>query len=207
MNRVGIIDYGLCNLDSVGRAIEEIGGTPRVVSVPEHLTGLDRYVLPGVGAFPDAMSNLRLTGLDQALGERIRSSGAPLLGICLGMQLLASEGVEVAPCAGLGWIPGRVPRMQAAAGERIPHIGWNGVDHKSHPLFEGIPSGSDFYFVHSYSVIPVNPTHGIAMTAHAGGFVSAIADGPIVGVQFHPEKSQRLGLRLLANFLAWRGGC
>lgn len=203
MSRVAIVDYGMCNLDSVARAVEECGGAPVVTDRVEDLGTADRIILPGVGAFPDGMHNLRERGLDVALRTQA-ARGAPLLGICLGMQLLATEGWEGSRTPGLGLIAGSVQRL-ASGGDaiRIPHIGWNEVDLvRSSQLFDGIASGRDFYFVHSYALACERPDEVLARTAYGSGFVSAAACDNVVGVQFHPEKSQKLGFRLLRNFLA-----
>ena len=203
MSRVAIVDYGMCNLDSVARAIEECGGAPVVTDRPEDLRDADRVVLPGVGAFPDGMQNLRARGLDAALREQA-ARGVPLLGICLGMQLLATEGLEGSRTAGLGLIAGTVQRL-APNGQpiRVPHIGWNEVDLvRPSPVFEGITSGRDFYFVHSYALVCDRDEDVLARTSYGAGFVAAVECGNVFGVQFHPEKSQKLGLQLLRNFLA-----
>lgn len=203
MRRVAIVDTGLCNLDSMRRALEECGADAFIAGAPEALRSAERFVLPGVGAFPDAMRSLRERRLDAALREQVVGAGLPLLGVCLGMQLLASEGTEVEPTAGLGWVPGRVVRLVPGPGERVPHVGWDDVAHSGHPLFEGIPSGKDFYFVHSFHLVPDDPAARIASASAGGGCAAAVARGNIAGVQFHPEKSQRAGFRLLRNFLSW----
>lgn len=204
MSHVAIVDYGMCNLDSVARAVEECGGVPVVTDWADDLRSADRVILPGVGAFPDGMQNLRERGLDAVLQEQA-AKGVPLLGICLGMQLLATEGLEGTRTAGLCLIKGAVQRLESN-GEaiRIPHIGWNEVDLvRSSPLFDGIGSGRDFYFVHSYALVCDESTDVVARTAYGAGFVAAVQSGSVLGVQFHPEKSQKLGLHLLRNFLAF----
>jgi glutamine amidotransferase len=199
--RVAIVDYGMCNLDSVRRAFEEVGAKPFVTDEPADLDAADRIVLPGVGAFPDAMANLRARDLDDALTKQVLEQGAPFLGICLGMQLIATTGREVAETAGLGWIDANVIRFESAA-ERIPHVGWNEVVPVfESPLFDGIPPAADFYFVHSFHVTCADDADILATTEYCGGFTSAVQRGHVFGVQFHPEKSQQWGLRLLANFL------
>lgn len=204
MNKVAIIDYGLCNLDSVRRAVEECGGDPFITDQPEALEAANRLILPGVGAFPDAMRNLQQHGLVEAMAEQVLGKGIPFLGVCLGMQLMASTGWEVAETPGLGWIEGDVRRLEPADGARVPHIGWNEVELASDsPLFTGVPPKSDFYFVHSFSVRPRHEAEIVGRTPYGGGYiVSAVQRGLIFGVQFHPEKSQRLGFRVLKNFLA-----
>lgn len=203
MTFIAVVDYGMGNLDSVARAVEECGGSPVVTDRIEDLRSADRIILPGVGAFPDGMANLRERSLDGALQEQA-VRGVPLLGICLGMQLLAAEGWEGSHTTGLGLIEGSVQRLEPN-GEpiRIPHIGWNEVDLvRSSPLFEGVDSGRDFYFVHSYALVCSQPDDVLARTAYGGGFVSAVERGNVFGVQFHPEKSQKRGLQLLRNFIA-----
>jgi glutamine amidotransferase len=204
MKEVAILDYGMCNLDSVARAVEECGATPVVTGEASELRKASRIILPGVGAFPDAMSNLRERSLDEVLGERVLNHGVPLLGICLGMQLLAGAGFEIEETAGLGWIAGEVRKIEPQADDRrIPHVGWNEVFFTSgDPLFRGIQPGRDFYFVHSYHFCPLHPEHVLATTPYAGGFVSAVASDLVFGVQFHPEKSQRAGFQVLRNFVA-----
>ncbi len=154
MSRVAIVDYGMCNLDSIARAVEECGGNPQVTECPRDLEFATRIILPGVGAFPDAMQGLRRRSLDTVLVEQALGKGIPLLGICLGMQLLATRGFEGEEAAGLGLIAGEVRRLERAEGDfRIPHIGWNEVVlSRESALFNGIPAGKDFYFVHSYAL-------------------------------------------------------
>jgi imidazole glycerol-phosphate synthase subunit HisH len=203
---VAIVDYGMCNLDSVRRAFEELGAHATIVGDPAGLERADRIVLPGVGAFPDAMRNLRAQGFDDALTKHVLDAGAPFLGICLGMQLLATAGHEVTPTAGLSWFDAEVVRLQPdTAGVRVPHIGWNEVDTVGGPgadaLFAGIPPRADFYFVHSFHVACRHDADVLATTPYCGSFASAIGRDNVFAVQFHPEKSQQHGLRLLRNFL------
>jgi glutamine amidotransferase len=203
MNRVAIIDYGLCNVDSVARAVEECGGKPRITASPQDLVDADRIILPGVGAFPDAMANLRSLGLADAAREQVLEQGAPFLGICLGMQLLAELGEEVRSTEGLGWLPATVRRLTPTDQDtRVPHMGWNEVyPTGGSRLFTGIEPGTDFYFVHSFHLESNDPAAITATTPYCGGFTSAVADGNVFGVQFHPEKSQQAGFRVLQNFL------
>ena len=200
--QVAIIDYGLCNLDSVARAVQECGASPVVTSDPQVLRSAARLILPGVGSFADAMSELNSRGLSEAIREEV-GAGAPLLGICLGMQLLAAEGEEGGGSPGLGIIDGRVTRLQpSSTAERVPHVGWNEVRPQTEsPLFRGIPPSADFYFVHSYHLVPADDSDVLATTPYTGEFVSAVGRDDVCAVQFHPEKSQTHGLRLLANFL------
>ena len=204
MKAVAIVDYGMCNLDSMRRALEECGAAPKVTDDPRDLESAERIVLPGVGAFGDAMRNLRERGLDVALAAQVER-GIPLLGICLGMQLLATTGVEGGGAAGLGFISGEVVRLLPTADSpRIPHVGWNEVRPlQPHPLFTDIAAGKDFYFVHSFHFRCVNAAAALAVTPYCGGFTSAVARDHVMGVQFHPEKSQKTGFTMLRNFLAF----
>lgn len=200
-----IVDYGMGNLASVRRALEECGASAFVSDDPSALADCSHIVLPGVGAFNDAMQRLTAGAWPEALRRAVCDEGVPLLGICLGMQLLADVGEEGGVHAGLGLIPGRVVRMRPQAGERIPHVGWNCVSHRGHALFEGVPLDGDVYFVHSYHFVPRDAADVRATTPYCGGFVSAVGRGAAFGTQFHPEKSSRHGLRMLRNFLAWCG--
>jgi glutamine amidotransferase len=203
MSLVAIVDTGLSNLDSVARAIEECGGTPLVTDEPSDLAGADRIILPGVGAFPEAIDRLRILHLEDALREHVIVRERPFLGVCLGMQLLASRGSEVRESGGLGWIDGDVRLLEPRDAERMPHIGWNEVDASADsPLFRGISPRRDFYFVHSYVLWPTRQDDIAARTPYGGGFVSAVQRGNVFGVQFHPEKSQQAGFAVLRNFLA-----
>ena len=198
-----VIDYGMGNIASARRAIEECGGRVVVSADPVGLQDADHIVLPGVGAFPLAMERLHVAGWVEPLRSAVLDRGVPMLGVCLGMQLLVDEGDEVTKTKGLGLIPGKVQRMVPAnRAERVPHVGWNEVRHRDDPLFQGIPSGADFYFVHSYHCVPRDDATIVATTPYAGDFVCAVRQGNVAGVQFHPEKSSRAGFRLLKNFLA-----
>lgn len=200
--RVAIVDYGMGNLDSVSRAVEECGGRPLVTSNPLDLTAAAAVILPGVGAFARGMQNVRDRGLEDVLVKDVAPNGVPLLGLCLGMQLLATDGSEGSDTRGLGLVPGRVERIDAP-GLRVPHIGWNEVHQtREHPLFRSIPSGADFYFVHGYVLRCDDPDDVIATVPYGDDLVAAVARGTVAGVQFHPEKSQRSGFQLLRNFLA-----
>lgn len=201
MTSVAIIDYGMGNLDSVARAVELSGGAPRLADSPNGLAGVERVILPGVGAYADGMQELKARGLDAALKTAVEE-GTPLLGICLGMQLLATRGFEGGETAGLGLIPGEVRRFAPETpATRVPHVGWNEVRaSRPCPLFDGVPDGSDFYFVHSFHFVPEAAADAAAATGYCGGFVSCVHRANVFGVQFHPEKSQRLGLKVLKNF-------
>lgn len=204
MKKVAIVDYGLCNLDSIARAVEECGGNSIITDRESDLKTATYLILPGVGAFAAAMQNLRRLGLDEVLTEQVIAKQIPFLGICLGMQLIATKGYEGGENLGLGWVKGEVRRLKATtAKERIPHMGWNEVFFsKDTLLFKNIASGKDFYFVHSYHLICEEEGESLAYTPYCGGFSSAVGRGLIFGVQFHPEKSQRLGFQVLRNFLS-----
>jgi imidazole glycerol-phosphate synthase subunit HisH len=204
MNVVGIVDYGMCNLDSVARAVEECGGSALVTDQPGELKKANRIILPGVGSFSEAMNRLRARSLDTVLSEVVLEKQIPFLGICLGMHMLATDGTEGGHTQGLGWIEGEVRRLEPNGEDtRIPHIGWNELSMmRPSSLFDGIPANRDFYFVHSYHLAPSDDSVIVARTAYGKGFVSALQKGWIFAVQFHPEKSQRAGLSVLRNFLA-----
>lgn len=203
MNRVAIIDYGMCNLDSVKRAVEVCGGTAIITSNAADIKNSDRIILPGVGAFPNAMANIKRLFIDVVLFEQVIEKKVPFLGICLGMQMIATKSWEVQETEGLGWIDGEVIRLDSDKKVRVPHMGWNEVHIvRETPLFEGVQSGKDFYFVHSYHFRPIDDKVVIAETVYGGKFVSAVQKENIFGVQFHPEKSLQSGLRLIKNFLS-----
>jgi imidazole glycerol-phosphate synthase subunit HisH len=204
MSAVAIVDYGMCNLDSMARAIEECGGKPIVTDHPEGLQGATHIILPGVGAFGDAMDHLEERNFRDALATQVLENRIPFLGVCLGMQLLAATGYESGKRAGLGWIPGEVVKLTPTDKDtRIPHIGWNSVfANGDSGLFTDIPAGTDFYFVHSFHLKCDVEANVLATTPYAGRFVSAVHRDNIYGVQFHPEKSQKPGFKLLKNFLA-----
>lgn len=199
-----IIDYGMGNLLSVQRAFEKCGSDAVIIDNPLELREAGHIVLPGVGAFPDAMENLKKGGWIPELNRAVRMKDTPILGICLGMQLLAERGYEVRECEGLGYIPGEIVCFeQTAEKERIPHVGWNEIEIKADiPLFNGIKDGTDYYFVHSYQFRTRSEENIAAVTPYCGVFVSAVSNSNIVGTQFHPEKSQKAGFKLIKNFLA-----
>jgi glutamine amidotransferase len=213
---VSIIDYGSGNLHSARKAFERavreagLDREVRVTARPEDVLAADHVVLPGVGAFADCRRGLdRVSGMAEALEEAVRRRGRPFLGICVGAQLMATRGLEHEVVAGLNWIAGDVAAIKPRdSGLKIPHMGWNTLDvRRSHPLLDGVktgPSGLHAYFVHSYQLY-ANDIGDLIATADYGGPVTAIvARGNIAGTQFHPEKSQTLGLKLIANFLKWR---
>jgi glutamine amidotransferase len=199
---IKIVDYGMGNLRSVQKAFEHIGAEAQFVTRPAEADGAQKLVLPGVGAFRDAIHELQRTGLDQPVREHI-ASGKPFLGICLGLQLLFDVSYEDGQWEGLGVLPGKVVRFADQPDLKIPHMGWNSLEFaKPTRLFEGVPAGSSFYFVHSYYVVPDDESVIAARTEHGTPFVSAVARNNLFATQFHPEKSQSLGLRLLRNFAA-----
>jgi glutamine amidotransferase len=212
MASIAIIDYGMGNLHSIAKALEHVAGTDRVV-VSSRRAGIlaaDRVVFPGVGAIRDCMAELQSSGLDQVVLEAARSK--PFLGVCLGMQALLESSEENQGVSCLGIIPGRVarfsPELKAVDGGRlkIPHMGWNRVmQRRAHPLWQNIPDGSRFYFVHSYYAIPEDDASVAAITSYGIEFASVISHDNVFAVQFHPEKSQHAGLGLLSNFVGWDG--
>lgn len=197
-----VIDYGMGNLGSVRRAVEECGADVFVSADPDELKHADRIILPGVGAFPDAMARLNERGWPEALKNTLQNQNVTMLGICLGMQLLADKGTEGGEHQGLGLISGDVIRLQPESGERVPHVGWNELN-VVHPssLVDGIPDGTDFYFVHSYHFSVANEADVIARSPYCGQVVSVVGSGNVFGAQFHPEKSGRPGFKMLQNFL------
>jgi len=200
--KVLVIDYGMGNLGSVSHALMECGAQVQISDRVEDLETATHVVLPGVGAFRQGMTRLTESGWPTALREAV-AQGIPTLGICLGMQLFAELGHEGGETAGLGLISGQVKPLVPSKGERIPHIGWNEVyPAASEPLFEGIEPGTDFYFVHSYHLFAQERSQIAATSPYCDSFVSAVRSGPLAGVQFHPEKSGRAGMRLLRNFLS-----
>jgi glutamine amidotransferase len=205
MNVVAIVDYGMCNLDSVARAVEECGGRAVVTASTAELYAATHVILPGVGAFSDAMAQLADRKLIEPLREVALQRSMPFLGICLGMQLMARYGHEGGGSEGLGLIAGEVQRLKPDSPRvRIPHVGWNEVEQvATTPLLAGIASGKDFYFVHSYAMCCDDEAAVVARTPYCGGFVSVARGGErLYGVQFHPEKSQKPGFQLLRNFLS-----
>jgi len=197
--RVAILDYGMGNLRSVEKALEKVGARATITRDHDALRGADGLVLPGVGAFPKAMERLRELELDALLGDRL-ASGTPVLGICLGMQLLFEASSENEGAWGLGFLAGRVDRL-AAPGLKIPHIGWNSVRWtRRSELLDGLPDQSSFYFVHSYAPVVPADDDVLGTSEYGRRFVCAVERPPLYGFQFHPEKSSSGGLRLLGNF-------
>lgn len=201
MMNVGVVDYGVGNLKSVANAIEVAGGKPHLVSDPAAIEGFDRIILPGVGAFAPAMDALRQSGMIPSL-EAYVGGGRHLLGICLGMHLLCRSSSENGNHSGLGWISATVKPFPSDIGLKVPHMGWNELKvAKDHPLVRDLPEHSDAYFVHSYIASCDERANILAECAYGGDFAAIIAHGSVFGMQFHPEKSQGTGLRLLSNFI------
>jgi glutamine amidotransferase len=213
MQTTVLIDYGSGNLHSAEKALAAAarasGADARVVVTgdPAQVLAADRLVLPGVGAFAACMGALESQdGLIEALNEAVKARATPFLGICVGMQLLATRGLEFGETPGLGWIPGDVRKLQPAdPALKVPHMGWNALQGEArHPLLASALDGAHVYFTHSFVFDPADKADAIAWTEHGEPIVAAVARGNIAGVQFHPEKSQAVGLRLLGDFLEWR---
>jgi glutamine amidotransferase len=221
---IALIDYGISNLRSVQKAFAHLGVEVTLIDTPDQLAQADRLILPGVGAFRAGMDGLRARGLIEPIKSAV-AEGKPLIGICLGMQLLFESSDEMGDTVGLGLLPGHVTRIQMqdarfASGMqdephsslvtrhslKIPHMGWNQLDLvREHPLVQGVESGAYAYFVHSYAVYPEQSDIVVATTEYGGPFASIVGRGNICGLQFHPEKSQAVGLKLLQNFLEITG--
>jgi imidazole glycerol-phosphate synthase subunit HisH len=200
---IAIIDYGLGNLGSVAGAVEKVGHEAVITSDAQALSVADKLILPGVGAFGDGMANLRERGLVVPLTELVQGRGKQILGICLGSQLVTDESDEFGVHSGLGWVPARVRRLAPTdPAIRVPHVGWNDLFRTSDSvLFEGLPDQPLFYYVHSHYIEAYEPEIVIGECDHGGRFVGAFQHGNVYGTQFHPEKSQLDGLKLLKNFI------
>jgi glutamine amidotransferase len=204
---IGVIDYGASNLASVHNAFEYLGHSVRRCDDPNGLVDCERVLLPGVGSFRAAMEALHSGGWIPAIRD-FAASGKPLLGICLGMQLLFECGEEHGPSSGLGLIPGEVIRLAPAQPAKVPHVGWNSLlRFARHPLLAGVKPQVDVYFVHSFHCVPRDADDVIALCDFGGEFVAAVARGNVAGMQYHPEKSQPAGVRMLENFVEWDGAC
>lgn len=212
MSLTVLVDYDSGNLHSAQKAFERMSreaghGTVVVTSEPDVVARADRIVLPGDGAFPSCRAALvRHSGLFEAVDEAVTRRAVPFMGICIGMQMLATRGLEFEPTPGFGWIGGEVVRIAPAdARLKVPHMGWNDLvlDH-AHPVLEGVATGDHAYFVHSYHFVVADPAHRLAHADYAGAITAIVGRDNIVGTQFHPEKSQRTGLRIIANFLSWK---
>src|SRR6201986_4990321 len=210
MSTVALIDYGSGNLASAAKALARAAnGNAEIITTadPQVVKDAERIVLPGVGAFADYMAGLKaVPGMVEALRKKVLKEGAPFLGICVGMQLLAPVGVEFGRHAGLGWIAGEVVKIAPADPTlKIPHMGWNELKVlTSHPVLKGIEPGAHAYFVHSFHFKPALPEDLIATTDYGETLTAMVGNENIIGTQFHPEKSQATGLKLLENFLSWR---
>jgi len=202
---VGIVDYGMGNLLSVYHAVDMVGGSPRVCRDPRELSEMERIIMPGVGSFGQCVANLKERGFVEALDENVLKRGKPFFGICLGMQVLARRGFEGGNYAGLGWFDAEVVLLRPSdASLRVPQIGWNSVTYrKESPLFKGLPAEPDFYFVHSYFMRCREEGAVEASCDYGGTITVAVRKANIFASQFHPEKSQEFGLRVLENFLKW----
>ncbi len=205
-----IVDYGSGNLHSVEKSFRRMAdegsrGDVLLTSCPDEIANADRIVLPGVGAFAACKDALFNRGLFEAIEHAAIERAVPFLGICVGMQLLATVGMEHGRTPGFNWVPGQVVRIEPqGAAFKIPHMGWNAIETEaSHPLFAGLPPSTCVYFVHSYHFKPEDSASVLARTDHGGPLVAAVGTGNITGVQFHPEKSQQAGLKTIGNFLAW----
>jgi imidazole glycerol-phosphate synthase subunit HisH len=210
---VAIIDYGSGNLRSAAKAFERaardsaIASEIVVTSDPDRVRAAERIVLPGVGAFADCKRGLAaLPGMIATLEDAVIRRGRPFLGICVGMQLMATRGLEFETVAGLGWIPGDVAKLEPSdPALKIPHMGWNELQIRGdHPVLAGIPAGAHAYFVHSYDLRCAEPRQILATVDYGGPVAAMVGRDNLAGTQFHPEKSQETGLRLIANFLRWR---
>jgi glutamine amidotransferase len=202
MQTILIVDYGMANLRSVQKAFEKVGYAAEITGDPSRLGEADKLVLPGVGAFRDAITRLRESGLAEPIVDHIKS-GQPFLGICLGLQLLFTKSYEDGEYAGLNLFPGEVVRFPDVPGLKVPHMGWNQLRiRRSAPLFKDVPDGSSVYFVHSYYAAPRNTGFVATETDYPGPFASAVWHENVCATQFHPEKSQRVGLTMLRNFAA-----
>lgn len=199
---IAIVDYGVGNLRSVENALIKTGATVSVVSNPSEVKGHGHILLPGVGAFQPAISALKAEGMAEALDEHVKA-GKPLLGICLGMHLLAESSDEDGHHFGMGWVSAAVRRLPFMKDIKVPHMGWNSLDFKvADTVFDGLESGVDAYFVHSYFLDVAEEKNCLAKTSHGVPFCSIVRQENVYGMQFHPEKSQDVGLRLLSNFMS-----
>jgi glutamine amidotransferase len=211
MKMIALIDYGSGNLHSAARALRVAANNAkktreiRITSDPDAIANADRIVLPGVGHYADCAANLRShDGLIEALTEAVQTKGAPFLGICVGQQLLATRGLEDGETTGVGWIPGDVDRITPGPGYRIPHMGWNQLDiARPHPVLANLGDDPHVYFTHSYAYRNPAETDIAATTTYGEPIIAAVARDNVFATQFHPEKSQKLGLQILSNFVLW----
>ena len=206
MNTIGILDIGIGNLGSLNSALSELGFESVVVRSPEVLHEVDSLIMPGVGAFGHGMQSIKSSGMENAIRTHVAAS-KPLLGICLGMQMLFDGSEESSSFFGLGLIPGGVKRFAYRQEYQVPHVGWNNITtQKQHFVLRGLKAGIDFYFVHSYYV-ECDSAYVVSVTDYGINFPSIVSSGSVIGIQFHPEKSQRNGLKILSNFCLWDGKC
>lgn len=204
---IGILDLGIGNLRSLSNAVHQNGFDFRIIEDAAAFDDLTHLIIPGVGHFRAAMAVVEQRRLRAPI-QAFVAGGRPLLGVCLGMQLLAAKGTEGGPSDGLGLVPGTVRRIEPGPGLRIPHIGWNVMSAKKpHPVLNGLKPDRDFYFVHSYAMVCDSPDDVLGVTDYGGEVTAAVARGNVVGFQFHPEKSEVNGLKLLENFCLWDGRC
>lgn len=204
---IGILDYGMGNINSVFNSLSYLGYEPEIVTSSQDIERCSHLIVPGVGSYGKAMANITELGVDVAI-KRHAELGKPLLGICLGMQILSEVGEEGGEFSGLGLIPGRV-KLLDLADLPVPHVGWNSLNfnNPSHPMFQNLKKHVDFYFVHSYFFDVDNKQHVLAATEYGDQFAAIVGRDNIVGIQFHPEKSQDNGLLLMENFCEWDGQC
>lgn len=207
MTTIGIINIGISNIGSLSGALYSEGWDTRNVSYPQDFEGLTHLLLPGVGVYAVAMKRLAEAGLIECI-QKFAAEGHPVMGICLGMQLIADRGSEGGEAKGIGLVPGSVVPLEVHQHTRLPHVGWNQVSPvKQHPVFEGVRPNVDFYFVHSYQFEEQSQDNVFGTTCYDMEFTSVVGRSNIIGLQFHPEKSQRNGLLLLDNFCLWDGIC
>ena len=204
---IGIVDMEMGNLRSVSNAVHGLGYDFLIVKEPSTLTQVSHLIIPGVGSYAKAIKTLTSQGLLEPIRDFV-AQGKPLMGICLGMQLLSTTGDEGGSSEGLGLIPGAVSKIPAKQNYPVPHIGWNGLDvRRSHPILKGLKPEVDFYFIHSYQFMTDDLSHSVAMTDYGIPLAAIVGKDNVVGCQFHPEKSQANGLKLLENFCDWDGRC
>lgn len=202
--RIGVVNIGLGNVNSVARALAKLGAEVDLVSDPAGLASTEKIVFPGVGSYGEAVAKITCSGIREAIREEVLANKKPILGICLGMQLLARQSEE-GEGLGLDFIPAEITRLKAREqGLSLPHVGWNDVSHGGMEMFRGIPEKTSFYFVHSYAMDSPQVGCKIATCDYGGTFAAAVQQGNIWGAQFHPEKSQQAGLKLLQNFIEYQ---
>lgn len=203
---IGIVDYGMGNINSVYNSLNYLGYEARIVKAAQEMVHCTHLIIPGVGAYNKAMANIRELGLEAPISHHLKA-GKPLLGICLGMQILSDSGDEGGGTNGLGFIPGSVQFLELGS-LPVPHVGWNALNFNfEHPICKNLKRHVDFYFVHSYYFHTTNEAHVLASTDYGKQFPAIVAKDNIVGIQFHPEKSQDNGLLLIENFCEWDGQC